>query len=336
MGILKSLIIPILVGICVSTVAACGDNRSPCDYTEEDDITNATMPEMTNLTVSGTGDVHVCGAFDGGHHDNVLNTVDVDLYQIDVQVPGALLVEIVGGDGVDQLHDIAVELLTTGSDATDSTIAAVGHYDPALSDHGAYAVTLPSAGTYDLKVVLYDSGDLSAPIDYRVRLAPMWACNPPTSPSYTEKSDATDGVVSVDYTKDPSFAMISGDSPESSGIHLGPTDTDMIAGSATAAQPAVQDEYLDRNTYAFTTGDDANEMAVSLNWGGTSSDLDFIVFESTALTPIVAGNTTSTSGNEFAVFGVEPNTTYWLWIGAYMGSTATSYNATMCGQHFFY
>ena len=108
----------------------------------------------------------------------------------------------------------------------------------------------------------------------------------------------------------------------------------MIAGSAGATPAAI--EYLDRDTYAFTTDDTTNELAVRLDWQGSASDLDYIVFEGDSLTPVVASNTTSTTSGELAEFGVMPSSTYWLWIGAFQGSTATPYTATVCGQHFFY
>lgn len=320
----------LIVGV-LSAVAACGDNASPCDYTETSDSTNDTMSEMTNLTVSDHQE-HVCGQFNGGHHDDLLGIVDIDTYRIDIETPTPTptLVEIIGGDGVDQLHDIAIQFLTTG---TQPALAGVGHYDPALSDHGAYVVTL-TPGLYDMQVILYDSGDLSGPIDYRVRLAPMPACDALTNANYTEASDATNGVVSVDYTKDPSFTMIAGNTPEASNVSVDAGDSDMIAGSAGAT--ATSDLYLDRDTYAISTTENTNELAVRLDWDGTTSDLDFIVFEENSVTPVVASNTTSDMEGELAVFGVKPSTTYWLWIGAFMGSTATNYRATVCGQHFFY
>jgi hypothetical protein len=36
------------------------------------------------------------------------------------------------------------------------------------------------------------------------------------------------------------------------------------------------------------------------------------------------------------MFAVKPSTKYWLWVGDFTGSTATSYRATVCGNHFFY
>jgi hypothetical protein len=108
----------------------------------------------------------------------------------------------------------------------------------------------------------------------------------------------------------------------------------MIAGNAGAT--AMNDLYLDRDTYQLSTNENTNELAISLDWDGTTSDLDYIVFEGGSLTPVVASNTTSTTSGELAEFGVKPSTTYWLWVGAFNGSTAANYRATVCGQHFFY
>jgi hypothetical protein len=321
-----------LVGIAL-VLAACGDNASPCDYTETDDADNGSAAEMTNLTVTDLQQ-HVCGAFNGGHENAALGIVDVDTYNVDIETEMAmnpLLVEIVGDDdGIDQLHDIAIQFLTTD---TTPKIVAVGQWDPALSDHGAYVAPLPP-GSYDMQVILYDTGTLSGSIGYRVRLAPMPACVALTSPTYTEQHDATNGVISVDYTKDPSFSMISGDTAETSNISVNAGNFYMIAGSANAT--ATSDQYLDRDTYLFSTDDTTNELAIRLDWDGTTSDLDYIVFEANTLTPVVASNTTSDTSGELAEFGVMPSSSYWLWIGAFNGSTATTYRATVCGQHFFY
>ncbi|HEX4454339.1 MAG TPA: hypothetical protein VH143_25925 [Kofleriaceae bacterium] len=320
-----------LVGIALA-LAACGDNASPCDYTETDDADNGSAAELTKLTVTDQQQ-HVCGAFDGGHQNAALGIVDVDTYSVDIETEMAmnpLLVEIVGDDGIDQLHDIAIQFLTT--DAT-PTIAAVGQWDPALSDHGAYVAPLPP-GTYDMQVILYDTGALSGSIGYRVRLSPMPACAALTSPTYSETSDATNGVIAVDYTTDPSFSMISGNTAETSNISVNAGNFYMIAGSASST--ATTDQYLDRDTYEFSTDDTTNELAIRLDWDGTTSDLDYIVFEANTMTPVVASNTTSDMAGELAEFGVMPNASYWLWIGAFTGSTATAYRATVCGQHFFY
>jgi hypothetical protein len=326
----------LLVGLAASIVlAACGDNASPCDYTETDDATNGSAAEITNLTVTDN-QKHVCGAFDGGHTNVALGIVDVDTYAVDIETEMAynpLLVEIVGGDGVEQLHDIAIQFLTT--DAT-PTIMAVGHYDPALSDHGAYVAPLPP-GTYDMQVILYDTGTLTGSIDYRVRLAPMPACAALTSATYTEADDATNGVVSVNYMNDPSFTMISGDTAEPTNISVNAGNFYMIAGSASIAPDPSKDLYLDRDTYLFSTDENTNELAIRLDWDGSASDLDYIVFEANTLTPVIASNTSSLMTGELAEFGVMPSSSYWLWIGAFNDSTAaTTYRATVCGQHFFY
>lgn len=323
---MKATSLPLLVGL----LAACGDNASPCDYTEADDGSNDLTAEMTGVTITDHQQ-HICGAFDGGHQNTALGIIDTDTYQVDVETAVPLLVEITGDDAsVKQLSDIAVQFLTLD---TPPTIVAVGHYNPALSDHGAY-ITPMVAGSYDMQVILYSASALSGSIGYRVRLAPMPACAALTSPTYTEASDATNGVVSVDYMNDPSFTMIAGDTPENSHINVGAGNSYMIAGSA--GSTAGSDQYLDRDTYSFTTDDTTNELAVRLDWQGSASDLDYIVFEANSLTPVIGANTSSPSGPEIAEFGVMPNSTYWLWVGAFAGSTATPYTATVCGQHFFY
>src|SRR6185437_1418297 len=152
------------------------------------------------------------------------------------------------------------------------------------------------------------------------------ACAALSSPNDSEASDATNGAIAVDFTQDPSLTMIAGDTPENTGIGVHAGNSYMIAGSAGSTPGS--DEYLDRDTYSFTTDDTTNELAIRLDWQGSASDLDYIVFEGDSLTPVIASNTTSTTEGELAEFGVMPNATYWLWVGAFQGSTATPYTAT--------
>jgi hypothetical protein len=310
---------------CIALLTACGDNRSPCDYTETDDADNATTGETTNLSV-GTDTIHVCGGFDQGHFTSATTSADDDRYRISVTVATPLLVDVTVPDGLDVLTGVTVRFYATTGDL-------VSEAKPAFSDHAAFLVTL-QPGDYDMELSADAAGELQGdPIDYRVRVAPMPACDESTNAAtYTEKT-ADNDAVAVDFTKDPSFTAMAS-SPEASSLTVSPGNNASIVGSIDTTVHS--DQYLDRDTYTFTTGDRENEIAIRLSWDGSSSDLDYIVFEADTMLPIVASNLASDTGPELQMFSVKPNTTYWLWVGGFQGSSATMYRADVCGWQFYY
>jgi hypothetical protein len=323
--------VPLAFG-CV--VVACGDNARPCDYDETDDVANASTAEPTALSVDGPG-LHVCGALDSGHYDPLLGAIDDDAYRITVTTPSPVLVQIFGEDGVELLGDIVVRFFDT---AANPRLVGQGRFDPALAGHGAFVIAL-APGVYDMRVTARATGDLSAPLPYRIRLSAMPACDAITSPvDYTEAHDGDTGTgndaVDVDFSRDPSFTPTPVSTPEPTGLEIGAGEHYLVAGDAGAGPHA--DEYADRDTYELATGDATNELAIRLDWDGDAADLDYIVFEAGATTPVVTSNLASTTTRELAMFAVRPRTTYWLWVGGFRGSAATAYRATVCGSHFYY
>ena len=315
---IRALLITVLL-------AACGDNGSPCDYNETDDAGNATTGETTNLS-AGSDTIHVCGGFDQGHFTAATSSADDDRYRITVTAATPLLVDLSVPDGLDVLSGVTVRFYSTTGDL-------VTEAKPAFSDHGAFLVTLQPAD-YDLEISADAAGELQGdPIAYRIRIAPMPECAQSTNAaSYTEKGDDNDAVA-VDFTKDPSFTAMSS-SPETSSLTVKPGENVSITGAIDVT--AHSDQYLDRDTYTFTTGERENEIAIRLSWDGSSSDLDYIVFEADTMLPIVASNLASDTGPELQMFSVKPNTTYWLWVGGFQGSMATTYRADVCGWQFCY
>jgi len=323
--------------LILGLLVACGDNALPCDYAEHDDVGNGTTAEASNVT-AGDHAVRLCGAIDSGSGDPLLGSIDDDSYRVSVATPGPMLVNIYGADGVELLDEMSVRFFDT---AANPRLLGEGHFDPALAGHGAFIITL-DAGDYDLVVSARAHGTLSVPLDYRIRLAPMPACDAVTAPTdYTEAKDADangntgNDVVDVDFSASPSFTMSTTASvPEPTGLAIAAGEHYLIEGGASADARA--DEYLDRDTYELTTDDTTNELAIRLDWDSDGTDLDYILFEKDVMTPVVTANTTSTTRRELAMFAVKPSTTYWLWIGDFKGSQPSVYHATVCGNHFFF
>jgi hypothetical protein len=316
-------------------------SASACDYTEMADGTNDTTAEATGQTVA-TRTV-LCGQVDTGHFGSGSTTVDVDSYTIAVTgSPAELLIDFENATPA-SLTDFQVAIFDTG---TPPTLLNAGDYNGSLGDHGVFLSELP-AGNYTVVVTATASAAISAAIPYKVVLyadTPTTRCPDLTgmTADYTEANDGSantgNDVVLVDFAKSPSFTLTPSttDAPEMTGLTIDTTkNVDIVGSSATEA--AGSDTYLDRDTYELMTGPSTNELSVRLNWPGSTADLDYVVFEDSMITtPNVAATLTASSEDEFATFAVKPGTSYWLWIGAYKGSTGQpiAYSASVCGGDF--
>jgi hypothetical protein len=320
----------------VLLLVACGDNMSPCGYLEADDTGNATVAEATGLTV-GASPTSVCGAVDPGHGSG--KTLDLDRFRV-TSTGGDLLVEIAGGDGTELLNKLAVRVFDT---QPNPRLLAEGSLAPALADHGAFIADVP-AGTYDLVVEATAPDELSGPVDYRVLISSSASARCPSRTGRADYAEAHDGasdtgndVVSIDYGSDPWYqATAAHDAPEATGLSLVPGDAYLVTGAAATVPQA--DEYLDRDSYAITTDDDTNELAVRVDWAMPGADLDDYLFEAATMTPLGASNLTSTTGPELQVIAVKPHTSYLLWVGRFQETSpgpAVPYAATICATHFF-
>jgi hypothetical protein len=322
-----------LLPFILALAIGCGDNASPCSYTETSDGTNDVTSEMTGLTLDGHAH-EVCGNFDPNHFSSTIRSADDDRYRVTVSAATPVLIDVIVGDGLAVLTGVTVRFWSLDAQPQ---LVGIATYDPTLADHGAFIITLPPAD-YDM-VISADAPSALAgdPIAYRVRAATMPACDETTDdPSYSEKNDTAgaNDTVGVDFTKDPSFTAMTASSPESTSIGIDAGHSYAIAGMLDDTARA--DQYLDRDTYEFTTDDNTNELAVRVTWPSTTSDVDGIIFEADTMKPVVASNLSSDTGPELTMFAVKPSTKYWLWVGNFTGSTATSYRATVCGNHFFY
>jgi len=329
------------MSIAVVVLAACGDNLDPCDYHEADDGDNATTAEQTNLAIGG-GARSVCGTIEGGHYDAALQEVDVDRYRVTVGPSGDLLVELQVEDGVESLAGVTVRVFDTSPHAV---LLAEGTLQPALADHSAYFAEVPP-GDVDVVVTAFAGSDIAngGTLDYRLRLVaePFRGCPAlHTTPVYREAHDGDDttgnDAVAVSFAGTPPFSTIAG-TPEPTGLTASGT-TYLLTGSASASVRTA-DQYLDRDTYAFTTGEYVNELAARVDWDPAAGvDLDYIVFEADTLQPVVTATLSGTGGVERQVFALHPRSHYWIWVGRYAGgdtSTADAdYGISLCGSYFY-
>lgn len=312
-----------------------------CDYAETRDADNDDLyletgtPELTGLTF--TSSTTVCGTFDETHFDAAEGVVDVDTYVFELATAADVMVTI-HGPGAEAIELAGVELYT-GTDFADFIASA----DIATS-HGVAAVHL-EPGTYELLTFALNSAALTAPVSYKIKIttdAPETRCPDLTTGGYTEANDGVtstgNDVVTITFGAGGSQALttVPTDSPDNSAapFAIEPTTIQRITGSL--ADIATPDSYEDKDTYAFTTGANTNQLAVRLTWPGTTYDLDYFLFEAGMVPAVTRVTNAGTTGPEFRTFVVKPSTSYWLLVGADATSTGlpVAYNATVCGAQF--
>jgi hypothetical protein len=319
----------------VVLLAGCGDNRNICDYSEHDDT--GTL-ETTGLTVGDTGQT-LCGSIDGGHFDEAVSVVDRDTYRITVGGSGELLVELTGDPDLALLGTVSVHLFDTGSPAT---LLAQSTLDLTVADHSAVLAKVPP-GDVDVVVEARATGDLVGALPYRVRIvpAPSRLCSTEhDNLAYTESHDGDamtgNDVALVDFTKQMAVTG-DGSSPEATDISLHAGENPVIAGALGVMGRG--DQYLDRDTFAFSTDDWTNELLVRLDWPDADVDVDYLVLDPDTLAVVGAATRADTLDAEFSVVAVRPNTRYLLWIGRYAqpagAASSESYDATLCGNYFY-
>src|SRR5258706_4443052 len=236
----------------IAILAACSGDQVPpdaagpaCDYTELDDVGNATTAELASTTI-GAETRNLCGSINTGHYDAASGTVDVDRFRVTVEAAGAdLLVRTFASAGA--TSELSVLIFDT---APAPTLLNGGHVDATLGDHGVFRSTL-IAGTYDVVVRVRAGADLTGTIDYKVRLLADAPCAPITAPAaYVEAHDNADSrgndVVAVDFSKPPFFTSVSG-AAEPTGLTIAPKTPLRLSG--TSADVAGTDQFMDRDTY---------------------------------------------------------------------------------------
>ncbi|MEJ7597889.1 MAG: hypothetical protein WKG01_08280 [Kofleriaceae bacterium] len=328
-------------------LAACGgddgvDLPEGCDFLEAEDATNNTlaMPagtaEVSGLAL-GASTVY-CGKVDPGHFEPAENgngLVDIDAFTFSVPVNSGAVLTLTG-TGLDSLV-LAQGLLLDGA-GDPVTLAS---FVPAI-EHGIGLAAVLPAGEYQVAVGALNAADIAEPLAYRAKVVTYelaTRCAAPATTTFVEANDGTgntgNDMVEVRYVANAATATVATtDTPEPSNIAATPGTPALIQGSA--AMSLIADEYLDRDTYAFTVAD-ASHLVVRVEWPAVGADLDFFLFG--ANTPSITapgGTLTSASPGELELIPVTANTPYWLWVGAFDDSAGLplDYRATLCAETF--
>lgn len=312
-----------------------------CNYAELADTMNDDFsqgatgaPEMTGLTFGATP-ITLCGSVNSGHFAS--NTVDFDSYAVNVPADANVYVTLVG-TGL-EVPTVATLFIYGGTNYADFFGASKFEVN-----HGVVATGLP-AGMYEFSVGVRNAADVAAPIPYKIKIstdAPDTRCAKVTAAAnFTEAGDGAgntnNDVVGIDFgapqgTPAEALTAATTDTAEATALTIAPATNYRITGNS--ANNTVVGSYKDRDAFEFTTGATTNEIAIRLNWPGTTADLDYFIFPKAV--PSIGGSSAAANMEpEYAVTAVKPNTSYWVWVGGYKTNAAASaYDVSICGSTF--
>lgn len=312
-----------------------------CDYTEQADVTNddfsGNVPNSvaeTSGAFAGTPRV-ICGVIDSTHFVPADELVDIDGFTFTVATEADVRIDLVA-PGAEALDYLSIDVYRGGSlDNVGTTAKFVG-------DHAVLDVHL-AAGSYELLLFAANPTAFATSLPYRATIridTPATRCAQLTGAgSYAEARDtaannhaANDMVLIANPTL--TLTASTTDLPEPTGLTLDPASAFLVTGSS--ADIAVTSGYKDRDTYEITTGLLTNEVAIRLNWPGTTQDLDFFVLEAATVPAIGRAIEAVKQEPEMKTFGVKPSTKYWILVGndASSGAGAVAYGLSICGAQF--
>jgi len=310
-----------------------------CNYTEAHDTTNDYLAvpgavEESSITFKANSTRTICGTINNGHFDTNFFSIDIDNYGLTVAQDSDVVVRLTG---------MAQNISQVGVFVADDADNGLGG-NFYLGNHAVFSTHL-AAGHYKFSVEAYDNQDATMSVPYEMRITmddPVMRCPRVTATAdYTESADGVNNnandIVAIDYANSPQRELTGiNDDPENTMLTIASTQKYRFTG--TSASTPTNGSYFDRDTYLFTAGPTTNEMAIRLNWPGSTADLDFYVFqEGTVVTPITNASKTKLGEDEFATFAVTPGSKYWLWVGAFNGNTTglpVTYDATICPTAF--
>ena len=308
-----------------------------CDYNEMSDFgTNDFSAEDSGTTLT-TAPIVLCGTVASADiAGQITGNVDEDLISFSVANDGNYLMRLTAV-GLDSDITISFRLQDSGGNTLGTGLF--------FSGHAVLAMPL-TAGSYTMDMVATGTAP-SNNEGYRFTIAtdaPATRCvTVTTAANYVEAHDGTQNtgndVVSIGVTG--SDSIVNG-TAEATNLTLTSGTSSRITGSSGLSLAFYGDEYVDRDSFQITTGATTNQLDVRINWSGTTDDLDGYLFPvpasgATSIDDVGAMTASSTTGPEFGSLAVNPNQSYLLWVGDYIGgagSLTLPYDITVCASTF--
>ncbi len=313
-----------------------------CHYTEiadatNDDLFGTGMAEATSLSFIGQT-LRICGEINNGHFNATDENVDVDSYRITVpaETRGILYLDAAGASTLESTSVEISGLTTTVG------VSEVG----AMADTFAVTSAPLPPGDFLITVSSYNATDAGTAVPYKLTLeldSDQRCPHATGAVAYNESNDGAtasgNDVYEVRYGSSPprQLTLLGTDNPEPTSVTVEPGASYRITGISSnpaSAPVSWMDDYQDRDTYEFTVGSATNTLAVRTNWGGTTTDLDFFVFQMTGTDEIATGWYNRNMEDEFTTLSVTPGATYRVMVAADDASTGfpTNYDLTLCGD----
>ena len=314
-------------------VDCTGDHRESRDRTNDPLTMEGGEAEATGFVLrAGSDPFTVCGQIDPAQANDML--ADGDFYEFTVggDAPVNVRLELLAPDGA-EATDLAIDLHRV-EEGTPVFLAT----GPFRTDYGVIAGVPLEPGTYWVNAVAFHPVP-AQPVLYTIAIQRNTFSCPIAELTYSESSDGTgrgNDTVSIDYGDlPPKQTADEGDAPEATGIELAEASGPVRMQGVSLALASDGDSYLDRDAYLVSAGPETNEVEVRLGWPGEDVDLDVYLFE--AGDPendysVGLGTTTDKSADELFTVNIDPDRSYWLWVGAYQDATGlpVTYNLTVC------
>ncbi len=156
----------------------------------------------------------------------------------------------------------------------------------------------------------------------------------------TEEGDAAsraNDTVEISFLPTARFALTAAaDAPEMLGVLPEGQRAQFSGASADLAPDG--DDYRDRDTFELTTDATTGELEIRLSWTHDSAapDLDLFVFSDGQPDDELSfgfGSLAGGTSDELVTLTVLPDTTYWIWVGAFAGAGGElpePYELTIC------
>jgi hypothetical protein len=324
----------------------------PTCYQEVLDGSNDAAPEATDLTLTAAGPIAICGNIDVRAPEN--DFIDADIFTFRLDVASKIRITITAPDG-GEIRDLDAFLYTqpitdVRNDVLGSSSFADGHITftgPACYGHELCDAHELATGFYNIIVQALNPTEPVAAIPYEITIEtydPDTGCVTPagTADFVETRDDPANGNTQNDVVNMATFGLTpdGADAPEDSVSELTIAANGAVKATGVAGAHVLQDQYLDRDTYAIVTGASTNTLDIRVAWtGGVANDFDWYLVKPDAANPdTVAPSFVALAGSgiqpEYAATAVEPSTTYWLVVGSYQGTQLDlPYTVTVCGSH---
>tara|TARA_R110002096_G_scaffold292224_2_gene486595 strand:- start:32422 stop:33531 length:1110 start_codon:yes stop_codon:yes gene_type:complete len=318
-----------------AVVQCQADHQESLEERNDRIINEANQVEPTGLVLSRQGGFSLCGQLDPAQESG--DFADVDVYEFAVSGDQPVRIVLTVDGGVD-LSDVQLLLLGADGPTTISEAMLIG-------DTGLTHRVIP-AGTYWVAVLAKTPlGSSTVPYQIQVRPEPINCDDQATEGDYIESLDGQDhrgnDTLEIDYDRSSSFSETSyeNDSPEPTSFVLEAGEQASIRGLV--ADVDALDDYRDRDAFLVRTGAQTRELSIRGAWQHNASvDLDLHVFRAGAPgldLSFRGAATVGTGSDELATMGVEPDSDYWIWVGAYDNSQPElplGYDITLCASDF--